>query len=84
MTEETTQENQVPDNNVNISLEQILAAVLNATGPVTIALDQLIANYNNKQIAVNQNEDKSVVFSLVDAPQPSDAENSSDITDSAE
>ena len=68
MTEETTQEvTAVPENNnMNISVEQILAAVIKTTGDVTVALEDLIANYGNKTISVNQLEDKSVVFSLID------------------
>jgi hypothetical protein len=63
MTEET-QQNQ----GMNISIEQILAAIINKLGEVTISLEDLVANYSSKVISVNQNEDKSVVFSLVDAP----------------
>ena len=75
MTEENTQDNQVQQadpqaNNVNISVEQILAAILSTIGATTVPLDNLVANYGGKQIAVNQNEDKSVHFALVDAPAP--------------
>ena len=71
MTEETTQvENTQPENpGVNITIEQILAAVVNHVGSITIPIEKLIMNYGDKQIAVNQNEDKSVVFSLVDTPK---------------
>ena len=74
MTEETTQvENtQAEGSGVNISLEQILAAILSTVGTVNVPMENLIFNYGNKQIAVNQNEDKSVVFSLVDAPAPTE------------
>ena len=77
MTEATEQQN----NGVNISVEQILAAVLSTVGNVTVELDNLVKNYGDKQIAVNQNEDKSVVFSLVDAPV---AEENKEDTESAE
>lgn len=89
MTEETQQNNaqgasgQPQNDGVNISLEQILAAILNQSGAVTISLDNLIANYANKQISVNQNEDQSVVFALVDIPQQL-LENSQDSTVSGE
>jgi hypothetical protein len=68
MTEETTQEvTAVPENNnMNISVEQILAAVIKTTGDVTVSLEDLIANYSQKTISVNQLEDKSVLFSLID------------------
>jgi hypothetical protein len=70
MTEETTQvENAQAENpGVNITVEQILAAIVNTVGSVTVPIENLITNYGNKQIAVNQNEDKSVTFSLVDGP----------------
>ena len=68
MTEETTtQEKQ--DNGINISVEQILAAIIKTTGEVTVQLEDLIANYSKMTIAVNQNEDKSVKFSLVDVAE---------------
>ena len=67
MTEETANTEQ-QNSGVNISVEQILAAILKTTGDVTITLENLVANYSTKSIAVNQHEDKSVTFSLVDAP----------------
>jgi hypothetical protein len=67
MTKETTTETTEANNGINISVEQILAGILQTTGAVTIQLDDLVANYGQKTIAVNQNEDKSVKFELVDA-----------------
>jgi hypothetical protein len=87
MTEETNTEvqaqpEQQPDSNgVNISIEQILAATLKTVGEVNIKVEDLIANYGDKSIAVNQQEDKSVTFSLVDAPEPTEVE---DTTETAE
>lgn len=77
MTDETTQstvestitdavESQPANDGVNISVEQILAAILNKVGPANIALDDLVANYSTKTISVNQLEDRSVTFELVD------------------
>jgi hypothetical protein len=77
MTDETTQstvestitdavESQPANDGVNISVEQILAAILNKVGPTNIALDDLVANYSTKTISVNQLEDRSVTFELVD------------------
>jgi hypothetical protein len=66
MTEETTQE-QNPG--FNISVEQILASIINTIGDITVPLEKLVANYGDKTIAVNQNEDKSVVFSLINASE---------------
>jgi len=77
MTDETTQsavESNIVDaveavpaaNDVNISVEQILAAILNKVGKTNIVLEDLVANYSTKTISVNQLEDKSVTFELVD------------------
>jgi len=67
MTEETTTpETTEANNGINISVEQILAGILQTTGTITVQLDDLVANYGQKTIAVNQNEDKSVKFELVD------------------
>jgi hypothetical protein len=79
MTDETTQsavestiadaveaQPQPSNDGINISVEQILAAILSKTGEVNVPLDTLIANYADKTIAVNQLEDKSVTFTLVD------------------
>ena len=65
MTEETA--TPATENGINISVEQILAAILKTTGEVVVQLEDLVANYGKMTIAVNQNEDKSVRFSLVDA-----------------
>lgn len=59
-------ETQPVSNGVNISVEQILASILNKIGEVNISLETLIANYSDKTISVNQLEDKSVTFNLVD------------------
>lgn len=69
MTEETTNNNQ----GMNISVEQILAAIVSTVGEVNIPLEALITNYSNKSISVNQNEDKSVTFALVDLPEATEA-----------
>ena len=67
MTEETTAP--ATDQNVKISFEQISAAILATIGDVTIPVENLVANYVGKTIAVNQNpETKDLIFSLVDSP----------------
>ena len=75
MTEET---NQQENPGINISVEQILASILNTVGPITVQLEKLIENYGNRSISVNQNEDKSVVFDLVESPK------AEEVTESAE
>jgi hypothetical protein len=70
MTEETV-ENVENNNNINISIEQICAAILNTVGAVEVSLEKLVTDYTSKSIAVNQDsETKSVTFTLVDAPAP--------------
>jgi ABC-type amino acid transport system permease subunit len=69
MTEEMNNnevQNTSNDPGVQISVEQILASIL-SLGPVSVPLDNLIANYGGKNIAVNQDPDTKVVtFDLAD------------------
>ena len=81
MTDETTPvDAQAADPGVQISVEQILASIL-SLGPVAVPLDNLIANYGGKSIAVNQDPDTKVVtFDLADA-QTQVAENNDSATE---
>ena len=76
MSEETTntQENAQPaeDQNINISIEQILASILSTLGATTVTVENLIADYSKKQIQVNQNEDRSITFQLADVVEGND------------
>jgi len=77
MTDETTEavaaETTPENNNVNISIEQICAAILTTVNSVQVSLEDLIANYSGKSIAVNQDtETKAVTFTLVDNPAKED------------
>lgn len=66
MTEENIEQ---LDNNVQISVEQICAAILKTAGSVEVSLEDLVANYSGKTIAVDQNADtKAVTFMLADTP----------------
>ena len=69
MTEETTTTDTAVDtNNINISIEQICAAIINTVGSVEVPIANLLQNYGGKSIAVNQNPDtKAVTFSLADS-----------------
>jgi hypothetical protein len=78
MTDETTV---APDattdtsapSNVNISIEQICAAILTTVTSVEVPLENLLANYGGKVIAINQDDvTKAVTFALADAPEPQD------------
>ena len=53
-------------NNINISIEQILASIVKTVGTVNVKIEDLLANYSNYTIALNQQEDKSVNFTLVE------------------
>ena len=80
MTEETTTEvtaeapvEQAPQN-INISIEQICAAILSTVGSVEVQLPALLANYEGQSIAINQNDEtKAVTFSIADAPVATEA-----------
>ena len=83
MTDETTPVDAstvapVADPGIQISVEQILASIL-SLGTVTVPLDNLVASYGGKNIAVNQDPDtKAVTFELADVvldAAPAEAEN---------
>ena len=64
-----TEETPTSLENVNISIEQILAAVLAKVGSVEMTLQELLSDYSNKNIAVNQNpETQNIIFELADMP----------------
>lgn len=75
MTDETTPVDsettaQAADPGIQISVEQILAAIL-SLGPSVVPLENLVANYGGKNIAVNQDpETKAVTFELADVTIP--------------
>jgi hypothetical protein len=57
--------------NVQISIEQICAAIVSSLGSVEVQLETLLTDYSSKNIAINQNEEtKALTFTLVDAPVP--------------
>ena len=57
------------DSNVQISVEQICAAILATVGSVEVSLDDLVASYSGKTISVDQDsETKAVTFALADMP----------------
>lgn len=63
------------EENINISLEQITAGIINTYKTVVVPMDNLIADYSGKVIAVNQDpETKVLTFTLVDAPISSEAD----------
>ena len=71
MTDEiTNNQSQQANNNVQISVEQICAAILATVGNVEVPLENLVANYGGKTISVDQNTDtKAVTFALADKPE---------------
>ena len=65
MADETTG---ATENNIQIGIEQICAAILTELGSIEIPLEALIADYSKKVIAVNQDEEtKALSFSLIDS-----------------
>jgi hypothetical protein len=58
------------ENNINISLEQICASIIETVGAVDVPMETLLKDYSNKSIAVNQDPDTKVIkFTLVDNSQ---------------
>ena len=56
------------NDNIQINIEQICAAILTQLDSVEIPLEVLLSDYSNKLIAVDQNsESKSLTFTLVDS-----------------
>jgi len=55
------------DNNVNLGIEQICAAMINKFGKINIPLNEVIQDFSNKNISVTQDLDtQELVFELVD------------------
>ena len=93
MTDETTTDvvtdasTETAPQNINISIEQICAAILATSDSVEVPLEYLLADYSGKSIAINQDQEtKAVTFSIADAPVApvADEEIEIDAEDSAE
>lgn len=55
------------DNNVNLGIEQICAAMINKFGKINIPLNEVIQDFSNKNISVTQDLDtQDLVFELVE------------------
>jgi len=55
--------------NVQITLEQICAAILNKIGTTEIPVADILKDYSGKTISINHDDEKNVLlFNLVDAP----------------
>lgn len=52
---------------VNITVEQILAAILHKVGTVVMKKEDLVADYSNFAVAVDPIDDDNLQFALVDA-----------------
>ena len=59
------------DNNLNINVEQILAAILAANGKQSVSLDTLMADYSEYSIAVDQEKNGDLSFRIVEATDES-------------
>jgi hypothetical protein len=67
MSDETTEQTTDTAKPVDISIEQICAAIINKFGSVELPIEALFTNYGEKSIAVYQNhEEKTVTFKLAD------------------
>jgi len=57
------------DNNVNLGIEQICAAIINKYGKINIPLNEILQDFSSKSISVNQDLDtQDLVFELVEKP----------------
>jgi hypothetical protein len=57
------------DNNVNLGIEQICAAIINKYGKINIPLNEILQDFSRKSISVNQDlETQDLVFELVEKP----------------
>jgi hypothetical protein len=66
--ENVQEETTTQDQDVNITVEQICAAILQTAGSVVVPIENLLGNYSGMNIAVTQDEDtKAVTFSLAAA-----------------
>lgn len=54
------------DTNINMGVEQFLAAVLAKVGPVTLTLEEMLNNYSQFAVSVGPGENGEVEISLVD------------------
>lgn len=54
------------DENLNVNIEQILAAILKTEGKITVSIEDLVADYGDYSVAIDQEEDGSLTFRLVD------------------
>lgn len=52
--------------NVPVSAERLLAAFLSKLGEIEVSVEELIADYSNYQIAVDQERDGYVLFKIVE------------------
>lgn len=56
------------DENIQINIEQICAAILTQLESIEIPINVLLSDYSNKLIAVNQDDEtKSLTFTLIDS-----------------
>ena len=67
--QEVTQ-TQEENKSIEVSVEQVCAAILSTIGnTVNVPLANIVANYSNHTIKVDQQEDGSVTFELQELPK---------------
>ena len=52
-------------NNIDVNIEQILAAILKSNGKQIVEINDLVADYSEYSIAVNQEDDGKLSFEIV-------------------
>ena len=60
---------ELPDDKMNIPIspERLLAAVLKNVGAIEISVDDIVGDYSNFQIYVEQNREGYITFELAEA-----------------
>jgi hypothetical protein len=57
------------ENNINLGIEQIAAAIIAKFGKVNISMESLLSDYSAKSISVTQDlETQDLVLELIDKP----------------
>ena len=64
---EVVEETSSPEN-VRVSVEQILAGIIDHFGKVEVPLEMMVKDFSNKQISVSQ-DGNTVIFEVVDTPE---------------
>jgi hypothetical protein len=54
------------EENLNVNIEQILAAILKTVKKINVTVEDLVADYGDYSVAIDQEEDGTLTFKLVE------------------